>query len=85
MRIALPIWNGRISPLFDSATQLLVVEVSNSSEARRWEVALGGGSARARAKRLAGLGIDILICGGISTSCIQLLESEGIAPIPWIA
>src|SRR3972149_8639367 len=85
MRLAIPVWNKRVSPVFDSAGQLLLVDVENGGErSRRWEAIAESVSSR-RARRMVELGVNVLICGGISRSLAVLLGASGITVIPWRA
>lgn len=84
MRIAMPLWEGRISPLFDVARKLLVVEIEDGQERKRWEVPLQEEWPPFRAQRLAGLQVHVLICGGISRALAEGLQTLGISVISQI-
>ena len=71
MKIAIPIWQGRISPVMDAAACALVVEFDGAGEVSRVEESLGDEFIPHRARHLADLGVDVLICGGISRSKIH--------------
>ena len=66
MRIAIPIWSGRISPVFDAATRLLVAEVADREVVDRWEERLCHPNALEKVKRVVEIQADHLICGAIS-------------------
>jgi predicted Fe-Mo cluster-binding NifX family protein len=85
MKIALSTFNGRVSPVFDWSTLLVVIDSSEGREVRRQEHSLEGTSPKARVDRLVALGIDTLICGGISRFMLAMLEARSIKVIPWIA
>ena len=53
MFVAIPVWHGRVSPVFDVAGQMLVVELCGDSEVARREVALLGAEPDRRARVLA--------------------------------
>lgn len=82
MRVAVPIADGRISPLFDAARRLLVVNVKNECEVRRTEDVLEESGLAARARRVAELGADVLICAAISRPLEALLLSTGVEVVP---
>jgi predicted Fe-Mo cluster-binding NifX family protein len=63
MRIALPVWIGRISPVFDVARHVRVVETEENKVARKEDVDLEDGN---RVERLRALAVDVLICAAIS-------------------
>ncbi|MCK4341845.1 MAG: NifB/NifX family molybdenum-iron cluster-binding protein [Phycisphaerae bacterium] len=84
MRVALPTWDGRISPVFDVARRLLVVDVERDAEIGRSEVDLEETRLAARASRVTALGVHVLICGAISWPLEAMLTSAGIRLIPQI-
>ena len=85
MKIAIPTWNGRVSPVFDTASRLLVVEISKESEVARFETDISEYFIPSKSMRLTGLGIDTLICGAISRPLAYMITTAGIMLIPWIA
>jgi predicted Fe-Mo cluster-binding NifX family protein len=84
-RIAIPIWNGRVSPVFDAASRLLVVEVGPEGEYNRFETDVSDQFLPSKAMRLTGLEVDILICGAISRPLSSMVTTAGIRLIPWIS
>jgi predicted Fe-Mo cluster-binding NifX family protein len=82
MRVAIPIVDGRISPVFDVAKRLLLVDVEQHGQLRRTEEGLGETLPELRAERVAKLGVDVLICGAISWPLQSLLVSAGVDVIP---
>ena len=74
----MPTWAGTVSPVFDVARRLLVVDCETGGEVRRSEAALGETHVLGRATRLARLGVEVLICGAISRPLEQALGSAGI-------
>jgi predicted Fe-Mo cluster-binding NifX family protein len=84
MILAIPDWEGRVSPVFDVARQLLVAHVvAGKSDACRHEP-LSIQSPADLAQQLAQWGVNILICGGISSSLRETLEHAGITVVPQI-
>jgi len=84
MRVAIPIWTGRVSPVFDVAGRLLVVDIDGNREISRQEAALEEVQLPPRAKRVAQLGVDVLICGAISWPLEAMLASAGVRVMPQI-
>ena len=78
MRLAIPVWQGRISPVFDVAGQLLLVELADGREIARQEQMVGETTVEERARKLAELGVETLICAGISQSLETGLADRGI-------
>jgi len=85
MMVAIPVWNDRVSPVFDAASRLMLVHVENGVERARREEALPESFLARRAKRLAELGVTVLICGAISRPLAALLEASGINVLAWTA
>lgn len=81
MRIVIPQWQGRISPVFDAAGSLLFVETDGSRELRRETRRLLGPDPVSRAAEFAAMGADVLICGAISKPVEEWLVSSGVRVI----
>ena len=81
MKIALPIWDHRVSPVFDVAQQVLVVEVSPRGMRLQRCRSLPQTDPMARAQTLIDWGVEVLICGAISQALENLLKSQGVAII----
>jgi predicted Fe-Mo cluster-binding NifX family protein len=84
MKIAVSVWEGRVSPVFDTASRLLVLDVEQSGEASRFEVFLDEQTCSRKCSRIQVLGVDILICGAISRYFQGILTGSGIHVIPWV-
>lgn len=78
MTVAMPIWQERISPVFDTASRLLVVRHGRAREQDRRELALGALEPEALARSVVDLGVDVLLCGGISEPLRRALERGGV-------
>jgi len=78
MRVALPICNGRISPVLDSARVLMVVDYSRGREVARSTVSLETTTSQRRAADLRRLKVDVLICGAVSRSLGAALSAAEI-------
>lgn len=85
MRVAIPTWNGRVSPVFDTASRLLVVEVGPEGQYNRYETDISDQSLPSKVMRLTGLAVDTLICGAISRPLASMITAAGIELIPWIS
>jgi predicted Fe-Mo cluster-binding NifX family protein len=78
MRIALPTWDGTVSPVLDVAGALLVVEYSDDGECGRRDVPLAGLDFCRRSELICTLGLDTLICGALSRQLEIVLSGAGI-------
>ncbi len=83
MKVAIPIWNGRVSPVMDTACHLLVVDFADGNEVSREAWDIPQVTIPYRVSFLADRGINVLICGAISHQFEQMLAVAGIKPIPW--
>lgn len=83
MRVAITIWENRISPVADSAGEMLVVDIADGSIIRRRHERFADDSLFHRAERLSELCIGIFICGAISDFYSSLVEGYGIRLIPF--
>jgi len=84
MKIAIPIWNGFVSSVFDFAHRLLLVDIENGREVNRREVDLKTESLPQRAGSLKNLGVDVLVCGAISRSLVDMIAASGIQVLPFV-
>jgi len=84
MKVAIPHWQGRVSPVFDVAGNLLLVEVDQGTEQGRESARLDSNEPEARARRLAELGAEVLVCGAISWPLELAVTAAGVKVISQI-
>lgn len=84
MKVAIPQWNGRVSPVLDVAGSLVLVDVADGRELRRGEAALTASDPLKRARQVAQLGAEVVICGAVSSPLAAALASTGVRAIPFI-
>ncbi len=84
MRIAIPVWNSRVSPVMDTARRIMVVDLESNKSGQRQMIDLGGANPHELIKTLEMMEIDILICGAISAQLETQLQSINIRIYPWI-
>jgi len=85
MKLALTVWEGRISPLFDSARMLLIADITNRRITGRHFEPFDCSSPYSRAEKLNHLGVKVLICNGISNTFANLIEAHRIKIVPFAA
>lgn len=78
MTVAIPIWQDRVSPVFDAASRLLVVRRGRARELERKEFALGAVASDALARTVLDIGVDVLLCAAISEPLRFALERGGV-------
>jgi predicted Fe-Mo cluster-binding NifX family protein len=85
MKLAIPEFNGRVSPVFDCCRRLLVIDTSvegpNRIASQDWSEVV----CVKRSGRLREMGVRILLCGGISTDLAREIEAGGVEVIPWVS
>lgn len=85
MKVAVPVWKHRVSPVFDTACSVLVVTVDSGKEVSRSRIELQNGSLHHRVNALTASGVDALLCGAISRPLFEMLESAGIEVTPFLS
>jgi predicted Fe-Mo cluster-binding NifX family protein len=85
MKVAVPIFQGSVSPVFDFAQRLLVVHHPGTGLETREELDLAGVPSLRRAGYLLERGVRVLICGGISAHLAAMMEMRGIRIISGVA
>jgi len=75
MRVALPIWNGRVSPVFDVAEHFSVFDVQDGVIKDR---STHNVEKEGRVVTLWKLGVDVVICGAVSRQLEAALWVAGI-------
>jgi predicted Fe-Mo cluster-binding NifX family protein len=84
MKIAIPVWNGFVSNVFDFAHRILLVDIENAKMVNRSEVDMKTESLPQRASNLKNLGVDVLICGAISRALANMVMASGIQVLPYV-
>ena len=85
MKVAVTVWNNRISPLFDATRTLIILDIQHGVVNERYRVSVDCTSPFSRAANLSEMGINTLICGGVSDFFAKLIEARNIKIIPFVA
>jgi predicted Fe-Mo cluster-binding NifX family protein len=85
MRIAVSIWDDKISPVLDTASKLLILENETQKKASCFEVYLLQQDIPQRCAFIRGLDLDVLICGAVSRQLAGMLQASGIKIISGIS
>jgi predicted Fe-Mo cluster-binding NifX family protein len=85
MKIAIPVFENRISPRFDCAPGVRLCEVEGDKITVMSEISCRGFNDNERVSQLKDLEVDTLICGGLPTYLLGILKNIGINVIPWVA
>ncbi len=84
MLVAIPTWQGRVSPVFDVATRLTLMTLEGPAALETTEVAFTLQSVAARVEQLAQWKVNVLLCGAISGCLERLLKQRGIHVVPYV-
>lgn len=84
-KVALAVWNGRISPVFDVARRVRIITLRGRRPTERLEAGLPGMGPHQQAASLVGLGVQTLICGALSQPMAASLAAAGIQVLPFTA
>jgi len=85
MRIGIPIWNDRVSPVLDTAERLVIIDTGAAAGQARTEVTVAARQLPLRVTCFAELDLDLLVCGAVSRPLAELLDAAGVAVEPWVA
>lgn len=84
MKIAIPLFNSRVSPRFDCASKILVAKVDGRQVVDRETYSLINLNPIRRSSLLSDLGVNVIICGGISIFSQRLINANAIKIIPMV-
>jgi len=82
MKIAIPVSGDRVSPVFDTARRVLLVDVDEDRPVERTEMSLEEPQLTSRANRIAEWNAEVLICGAISRPLEAMLLAAGVDVVP---
>jgi predicted Fe-Mo cluster-binding NifX family protein len=85
MKVAIPVWENKISPVLDTASRLMVVELNKEGPTARFEIFLDERDLSRRCVRIQDLCVDTLICGAVTRHFSEMLKAAGIKLIQGIA
>lgn len=85
MKVAVTVWDERISPVFDSARTLLIVDIKNKRINQSSYTSFDPLFEARLTEELKQLGVEVLICGAISEIHSNLIEASAIRLIPFIS
>ena len=85
MKAAVSTWQDRVAPVFDVSNTIVVVDIESGAVSNRWSEYLDENDSSAKILRLAGLNIDMLVCGAISKSLCHLIAASGITVVPFVS
>jgi predicted Fe-Mo cluster-binding NifX family protein len=84
MRLAVAIWNDRISPVFDVSRKIIVMDIEKGQVAGKRIEMFTNDNPTHKLSRLSELKVNTLICGAISRPVAEMIDQHGIHVIPFI-
>jgi len=81
MKVAIPEWQGRVSPVFDVARHLRVFEIEAGSARQIQDLACDAETVASRVARLVEASATALVCGAISRPLEMAVTAAGIQVI----
>jgi len=78
MKIAIPIYENRISPRFDFSPEMWIVEVERGEVVGQEKFSTANLNLAQRLEQVTSNGVDKLICGGIDSFSRNQLGDRGI-------
>lgn len=85
MKTAFSYWDKRIAPLFDTATELHLVETDSERVIASSEGLLPDQYPARKVLGLRAQGVETLVCGAISCPLHEMVSAYGIKVIPFVA
>jgi predicted Fe-Mo cluster-binding NifX family protein len=84
VKIAIPMFNTRVSPRFDCASKILVATLDSGQVVDKETYSLVNLNPIRRSSLLSDLGVNIILCGGISSFSQRLINANAIEIIPMV-
>ncbi len=78
MRVAIPLFGERVAPRFECASSALVADVDSTGVHGRQTYPLVGLPVPAKLQLLRSLGVEVLVCGGMSGFYARRLQRGGV-------
>lgn len=85
MKVAVTVWDGRVSPVFDVSREVVILTLQNGTVIARRSENIEAPTAALKLDRLVGLGTETLICGAISKPLRRELTARGVSVLGFVA
>ncbi|MGA6925722.1 MAG: NifB/NifX family molybdenum-iron cluster-binding protein [Desulfosarcina sp.] len=85
MKVAVTVWENRVSPVFDASRRVLIAEIDASQITDRSYLFFDPGLPSSLVKTLTTLDVPVLICGAVSQAPANVIAAGGITLISFIA
>jgi len=85
VKVAIPQFNGRVSPRFDYAPDFLILRLEDNKELDRKVISTRGLGPWRMIHLLEAEEVEAVVCGGIENFWAENLERGGIRIYPWVS
>ena len=85
MKVAFACWDNHIAPVFDTVRQIYLIETDSVKILSETQEAMFGNAPLRNVTRLAELEVGTLICGAISRPVQEMVTTQGIHVISFVA
>ena len=85
MKVALTEWQGRVSPVLDTARALVIANVDDGIPIVSHRDVFTSDVPQEMAAQLRALGVELLVCGAVSQSLAECIALAGIRIIPFVS
>jgi predicted Fe-Mo cluster-binding NifX family protein len=83
-KVAIPVFGSRVSSRLDCSESVLLLIIDDGTVLRRQETRWSHVNALEKIRLLVHEGVEVLICGGLTETCANMLHDTGIEVIPWV-
>ncbi len=83
--VAFSVLDQRIAPVFDTSSEIVVIEIDGKEEVKSERLALTQNNVFELIEKLSALNLNQLICGAISRALQRFIEQKGIQVVPFVA
>jgi predicted Fe-Mo cluster-binding NifX family protein len=84
-KVALTVWDGRVSPVFDVFREALLVDVERGQVVSAETKAVVNDNPLLKIQQLLEGNVDTVICGAISESLFEELAARGVRVVSFVA
>lgn len=84
LRVAVPVFNGRVSPLLDVAASFLYADIDRGEIVEKSFIKISENASLLRIGFLKDHGVQLVICSAVSRECACAVARMGITVLPGI-
>lgn len=85
IKIIIPVFKNRVSPVYDWCSNLLVVEIESGWETGRSKVETAGPDPVRQADQMVELGVGMVVCGGIGEGLLGFIKARNVSVISGVS